>query len=245
MFGVPVGKKDGYMVGHMMKSVMCEGIGASVVDEEGEKAYYVEGIFMQGDVLNNNKRVYPTKILGDAVKEYIDTKIKGKSAWGELGHPDSPKINLDKVAILVTDLSQQNDDFMGRARVCHEDCPMGKILRGLIKTGGKVGVSSRGLGSANPHKHDGEDCNLVDAFNLRAIDVVADPSAPDAMVEAVYEEKQYILDGSSDMVLELNEETYKMFEDKMKVLPVKEEPKQEQIFEAVKLFLNGLRSNTK
>jgi hypothetical protein len=244
MFGVPVGQSGNYTVGHMMRHLICEGIGASVVDtDDGEKAYFVEGIFMQGDVMNNNKRVYPTSILETAVQEYEKQKIVPKTAWGELGHPDSPKINLDKVAILVECLTKRGNDFYGRAKVCHEDCPMGKVLRGLLKTGGRVGVSSRGLGSANPASHGGEDCNLVDAFNLRAVDVVADPSAPNAMVEAIYEEKQYILDGSSDTVLELNEETYKLFEDNLKVLPVKEEPKQEQVFEAVKNFLNGLRSN--
>jgi len=246
MFGVPVGKSGSDItVGRVMKQFICEGLEAKEYDQGGEKSYFVEGIFMQGDVLNNNKRVYPTNILDDAIAEYHKDKIVPKTAWGELGHPDSPKINLDKVAILVSDLTKQGNDFYGRAKVCHEDCPMGKILRGLLKTGGRVGVSSRGLGSANPSEYNGDDCNLVDAFNLRAIDVVADPSAPDAMVEAIQEEKQYILDASSNMVVELNEESYKIFETKLEVLPIKEEAKQEQVYSAVKNFLNGLRSNTK
>lgn len=246
MHGVPVGKSNGYTVGRMMSQFICEGVGGTVVkDEDGEKSYFVEGIFMQGDILNNNKRVYPTNILEKSIEEYNETKVQPKTAWGELGHPDSPKINLDKVAILVESLMKQGNDFIGRAKVCHEDCPNGKILRGLLKTGGRVGVSSRGLGSANPHTLSGQDCNLVDAFNLRAVDVVADPSAPDAMVEAIYEEKQYILNDSSGAIVELNEENYKIFESKLKVLPVKRENKQEELFESIKFFLNGLRSNTK
>jgi len=242
MFGVPVGKVGNLTVGRMMSQFICED---EIMSEEVGGDYFVEGIFMQGDVLNNNKRVYPTNILESAVEEYAKTKIANKTAWGELGHPDSPKINLDKVAILVESLTKRGSDFYGRGKVCHEDCPMGKILRGLLKTGGKVGVSSRGLGSANPTKFREEDCNLVDAFNLRAIDVVADPSAPDAMVEAIREEKQYILDDSSGSVVELNEETYKLFESKIEVLPVKSGPNQEQVFGAIKNFLTGLRSNTK
>jgi len=214
MLGVPVGKVGDLTVGRMMKQFVCE---EKILSEEVNGSYYVEGIFMQGDVLNNNKRVYPTSILENAVIEYDKGKIQPKTAWGELGHPDSPKINLDKVAILIESLSKRGNDFYGRAKVCHEDCPMGKILRGLLKTGGRVGVSSRGLGSANASKYNEEDCNLVDAFNLRAIDVVADPSAPDAMVEAIQEEKQYILEGSSGSIVELNEESYKLFENKIRV----------------------------
>jgi len=242
MFGVPVGKVGNLTVGRMMSQYMCE---ESIMSEEVDGNYFVEGIFMQGDVLNNNNRVYPTSILEDSVNEYVKTKVANKTAWGELGHPDSPKINLDKVAMLVESLTKRSSDFYGRGKVCHEDCPMGKILRGLLKTGGRVGVSSRGLGSANPSKFREEDCNLVDAFNLRAIDVVADPSAPDAMVEAIREEKQYILDDSSGSVIELNEETYKLFENKLEVIPVRTGPKQEQVFCAIKNFLSGLRSNTK
>ena len=242
MFGVQQGRTGSLVVGHMMQECMTE---SELFTEEQDGSWFVEGIFMQGDVLNNNKRVYPTKVLDDSVKQYIDTRVAGKSAWGELGHPDSPKINLDKAAILVQSLLQKGNDYYGKAVVCHEDCPCGKILRGLIKTGGRVGVSSRGLGTANKGKWEEEDCNLVESFILRAIDVVADPSAPDAMVQAIREEKTYILDDSTGEVTELNEESYKMFESQLTVLPVRQSDRKEKTFIAMRNFLNSLRSNTK
>jgi len=215
--------------------------------EDGEKSgnYFIEGIFMQGDCLNNNKRVYPINILDEAVKQFIEQRVDQKTAWGELSHPDTPKINLENAAILVTSLEKQGKDYHGKAKVCHEDCPKGKILRGLIKTGGRLGVSSRGLGTANKARWEEEDCDLVDHFVLRAIDVVADPSAKNAMVDAIQEEKQYILDDSTGEVMELNEESYRHFEKQLSSLPVKTEDKNEKVFFAIKKFLNSLRSNTK
>lgn len=238
MLSAPTGRLGNLSIGKLMTEFVCE---EEVLTEESNGDYYVEGIFLQGDVLNNNKRVYPTKILDTSVDQYINTRVKGKTAWGELGHPDSPKINLDKAAILTTQLVKRDNDYYGKARVCHEDCPMGKITRGLIKTGGALGVSSRGLGTANKAKWEEDECDLVDHFVLRAIDVVADPSAPDAMVSAIQEEKQYILDDSTGEVMELNEESYKLFENQLQVLPVKKEDKNEKVFRAMKKFLNSLR----
>ncbi len=245
MLGIPVGKTGHLTVGHMMREMICEGVDHSVLQEDGEKSYYLEGIFMQGDVINNNKRIYPTEVLDVAVQGYQVEKIDKRTSYGELNHPDSPRINLDKAAILVQSLTKRGIDFYGKAKVCHEDCPMGKILRGLLKTGGAVGVSSRGLGSANPITREGQECNLVDSFNLRAIDCVSDPSAEKAMVEAFREEKQYILDDSTGAVIELNEETYKVFEKQLKVLPVKKVAQDAQVYNAVKNFLNGLHTNPK
>ena len=242
MFSVPQGRSGNLVVGQMMQEFMTE---SDLFTEEIDGNYYLEGIYMQGDVLNNNKRVYPTGVLEESVKNYMETRVNGKSAWGELGHPDSPKINLDKAAILVESLIQKGNDYYGKAKVCHEDCPCGKILRGLIKTGGRVGVSSRGLGTANKGRWQEEDANMVETFILRAIDVVADPSAPDAMVQAIKEEKTYILDDSTGDVMELNEETYKIFESKLTVLPVRNDDRQEKVFMAMKNFLNSLRNNTK
>lgn len=242
MLAAPTGRTGNLLVGHMMSEFMCED---NIYTEECEGSWFVEGIFLQGDVLNNNKRVYPTTILDTSVDQYIQSRVSGKTAWGELGHPDSPKINLDKVAILTNELVKKGKDFYGKAKVCHEDCPMGKILRGLLKTGGRVGVSSRGLGTADKSKWQEEECDLVDHFVLRAIDVVADPSAPDAMVNAIEEEKVYILDDSNGEVTELNEESYKMFENQLRVLPVKSTDRTEKVFGAMKNFLNSLRANTK
>lgn len=216
-----------------------------VMTEEKDGSYYLEGIFMQGDCLNNNKRVYPINVLDEAVSQYIDQRIDKKISWGELSHPSSPKINLENVAILVTELIKQDRNYYGKARVCHEDCPKGKILRGLIKTGGRLGVSSRGLGTANKSQWENDECDLVEHFVLRAIDVVADPSASKAMVEAIQEEKQYILDDSTGDILELNEETYKYFEHQLSHLPIKQKDKNEKVFNSIKIFLNSLKSNSK
>lgn len=242
MLAAPTGRIGSLTVGRMMKNFMSED---QIFTEEREGSYFVEGVFLQGDVLNNNKRVYPVKILDESVDQYVQDRINGKTAWGELGHPDSPKINLDKVAILTTQLVKKGNDYFGKARVCHEDCPCGKIARGLIKTGGRLGVSSRGLGTANKSQWQEEDCDLVDHFVLRAIDVVADPSAPDAMVNAIQEEKQYILDDSTGEVTELNEESYKIFETQLRVMPVRKDDKTEKVFTSMKNFLNSLRANTK
>ena len=232
---------NGVTVGRFMNEFICED---QILSEESKETgdWYIEGIFLQGDKLNSNKRVYPISVLDKSVEQFNDQRIKKNIAWGELGHPDSPKINLDKTAVLVTNLVKRGTDYVGKAKVCHEDCPMGKILRGLLKTGGKVGVSSRGLGSADPKEWDnGEECNLVNKFIMRAIDVVADPSAPDAMVESIQEEKEYILDGCSGKIYDMNEENYKMFESRLKTLPIKKEQSQEQVFEAIKSFLGSLK----
>ena len=214
-------------------------------EETGSGDWVVQGIFVQGEVLNNNGRVYPIDVLDGAVEEYKTEKIEKKRALGELGHPDSPKINLDKTCILVTDLLKKGNDYVGKAKVLHEDCPNGKILRGLLKSGVEIGVSTRGLGSANKSKYNGEEVNLVDQFVLRAVDVVADPSAPDAYVNAIQEEKQYILDASSGEVMEFNEENYKLFESRIKNLPVKHTRSTEEVYGAIKNFLDGLRNNPK
>lgn len=235
---VQTGKVNGLTVGRMMRDFMCE---EQIMTEEKEGNYFIEGIFLQGDVKNNNKRVYPTNILENSVREYQDKFIRNSTAYGQLGHPQSPKIDLDKVAILITHLTQKGNDFYGRAKIAHEDCPMGKIARGLIKTGGKLGVSSRGLGSANKSQWNEEECDLVDNFVLMAIDIVSNPSAPDAYVNAIQEEKQYILNDSTGDVIELNEETYHIFENRLKVLPVRNTSKNEKVYSAVKNFLNSLR----
>ena len=237
MLSVREGKMGNMMVGRMFTDLMTE---SKLYTEEKDGNYFLEGIFMQGDVLNNNKRVYPTNILSEAIEEYNKDYVEKKTGWGHLGHPDSPKIDLNEVAILTTSIITKGNDFYGKAKVCHEDCPKGKILRGLIKTGGNVGVSSRGLGTANKTNWQEEECNMVETFVLRAIDVVADPSAPDAMVRAIQEEKTYILDDSGD-VMELNEENYRRFESKLSGLPVKQERKNEVVFDAIKNFLNNLK----
>lgn len=234
-------KASDVVVGKLFRQMISE----SKVDvkEDGDNLF-LEGIFCQADVLNNNKRVYPTEILDKAVEEYVEQKVKPNRALGELGHPDTPKINLDKVCIKIDKLykKDKDTDWHGKARVL-VDTPCGAICRGLIKGGVNFGVSTRGLGSADKGNWKNEECNMVNNFVLRAIDVVSDPSAPDAYVNAVQEEKDYILDQSSGEVFEMNEETYKMFESRMKVLPVRQDHRQQVIFEGIQNFLNSLRAN--
>jgi hypothetical protein len=215
--------------------------------EDGEKNWVVEGVFAQSNVKNNNGRVYPSDILDKSMNEYMKDKVKMGRAFGELGHPDSPKINLDKVCIIVTDLNKQDANWNGRAKVMHHDCPNGKILRGILRSGGNVGVSTRGLGSANDATFQNEKCSMVGEFVMRAVDVVADPSAPDAYVNAIREEKQYIMDESNEVVCELNEETYKIFEEKLRNMPSKAkvsiQEQRDYLYKGLVEFLNGLKKN--
>lgn len=239
---VQMGRHGNLVVGKAMRQFITE---ENIMSEEKNGDWYVEGIFLQGDVLNNNKRVYPTDILKNSIKEYEQNYIRKNRAFGECGHPDSPKINLERVCMITEQLIQKGNNFYGRGRIVHEDHPMGKVVRGLLKSGAKLGVSSRGLGSANTSTWQEDDCDMVDHFVLRAIDIVSDPSAPDAMVEAIQEEKQYILDDSSGSVVELNEETYKIFEHNLKTLPKRQDDKHEKLYESIKNFLNSLKSNPK
>ncbi len=159
--------------------------------EDGGKNYFLSGIFLQTEKYNRNQRLYPMSVMerevGRYQKEYIDTK----RAFGELGHPDTPSINLDRVSHMIVDLHREGTDFVGKAKVM--DTPYGKIVKNFMDEGASLGVSSRGLGSLVPTK---EGRNIVqDDYHLAtAADIVADPSAHDAWVQAVYENKEWIWD---------------------------------------------------
>jgi len=159
--------------------------------EDGGKNYFLNGIFLQTEQYNRNQRLYPMSIMEREVarynKEYIDTK----RAFGELGHPDTPSINLDRVSHMIVDLHREGNNFVGKAKVM--DTPYGKIVKNFMDEGASLGVSSRGLGSLVPTK---EGKNIVqDDYHLAtAADIVADPSAHDAWVQAVYESKEWIFD---------------------------------------------------
>jgi hypothetical protein len=218
-----------------------------VATSDGEKGWVVKGIFAQGNVKNNNGRVYPVDILDKSMDDYIKDKVEMGRAFGELGHPDSPKINLDKVCILTTHLEKDGDNWNGSAKVMHHDCPNGKILRGILRSGGNIGVSTRGLGSANDANFQNEKCSMVGEFVMRATDIVADPSAPDAYVNAIREEKQYIMDDSNEVVCELNEETYKIFEAKLRNMSSKSkisiQEQRDYLYRGLVEFLSGLKKN--
>jgi hypothetical protein len=211
--------------------------------EEKEGDMYIGGIFAGADKINNNKRVYPEEILDRAMEEYLKEKVQNSMGAMELGHPDSPRINLDRIAAKIIDLKKDGKEWVGKAKILKE-LPCGHIAYGLLKNDMKIGSSTRALGSAQKRKWmESEDANVVDNLVIRAIDLVSDPSYSPAMVDVVAESKQFILDKSSGSVFELNEETYKRFESQINNLPQRNTKKQEIIFESIKNFLNSLKSN--
>ena len=158
--------------------------------ENGEKTYMIEGIFMQGNKKNRNGRVYPMQVLQREVKRYTEEYIDKNRAYGELGHPQGPTINLDRVSHMIKELYQDGDNFRGKAKIM--DTPMGKIVKNLMDEGATLGVSTRGMGSL---RSKGGANEVQDDFMLAtAGDIVADPSAPDAFVEGIMEGKEWVWD---------------------------------------------------
>lgn len=158
--------------------------------EDGGKNYFIEGIFMQGEIKNRNGRMYPIGTLLKEVKRYNKEYVEQNRAYGELGHPQGPTINLERVSHMIKDLHQDGNNIMGRAKIMTET-PMGKIVKNLMDEGAKLGVSSRGMGTL---KQDRDGTNVVSSdFQLAtAADIVADPSAPDAFVEGVMEGVEWL-----------------------------------------------------
>ena len=159
--------------------------------KDGGKNYFIEGIFMQANKKNRNGRIYPTEILHKEAKRYTTEFIKKKRAFGELGHPDGPTVNLERVSHMIEELEEVGQNFMGRAKVL--DTPYGKIVKNLIDEGAQLGVSSRGMGSLKPA---GNGISEVqgDFYLATAADIVADPSAPGAFVAGIMEGKEWVWD---------------------------------------------------
>jgi len=158
--------------------------------DDGSQKYSIEGIFMQADKQNKNGRVYPSKTLLKEAKRYEKEYVKKNRALGELGHPEGPTVNLDRVSHVIKELWNEGTDIYGRARIL--DTPMGEIVKGLLNDGVSIGVSTRGMGSIKKNK---EDVNEVqDDFLLAAVDIVSDPSAPDAFVNGIMEGKEWVWD---------------------------------------------------
>jgi len=197
-----------------------------VLEEEknGKKLLYIQGVFLQSELKNRNGRMYPFETLNREVGRYNEEYVKSNRALGELGHPDGPTVNLDRVSHKIVELRAEGTNFMGKAQIL--DTPMGQIARSLLKEGVQLGVSSRGMGSIDKR----EDCSIVqDDFMLTtAADIVADPSAPDAFVNGIMEGKEWVwhngilketevakykgvMDASSRQ--ELEEKTLKVFND--------------------------------
>lgn len=160
-----------------------------VEEKNGKKDYFIEGIFMQAEKKNANGRIYPLNILSKEVERYNNDYIKRNRAFGELGHPDNPSINLDRVSHLITQLRASGTDFIGKAKIL--DTPNGKIVKSLLDGGASLGVSTRGVGSLKPQ---GGFQLVQDDFHLAtAADIVANPSAPDCWVQGIMESSEWIL----------------------------------------------------
>ena len=155
------------------------------------KNYFIEGVFMQAETKNRNGRIYPKDVLVKEAKRYTKEFIESKRAFGELGHPDGPTVNLERVSHMITELVEVDQNFMGRAKIM--DTPYGKIVKNLIDEGARLGVPSRGMGSLKPGK-DGIQEVQGDFYLATAADIVADPSAPDAFVAGIMEGKEWIWD---------------------------------------------------
>ena len=161
-----------------------------IEEKDGKKLLYIEGVFLQSELKNRNGRMYPFDVLSREVERYTEEYVKPKRALGELGHPDGPTINLDRVSHRITSLRAEGHNFIGKAQIL--DTPMGNIAKSLLGEGVQLGVSSRGMGSIDKR----EDISIVrdDFFLTTAADIVADPSAPDAFVNGIMEGKEWIWD---------------------------------------------------
>ena len=200
-------------------------------EKNGKKHLYIEGTFLQGNIKNRNGRMYPMETLAREVDKYSNTYIKSGRAMGELGHPDGPIVNLDRVSHLITSLVQEGSNFKGKAKIL--DTPMGQIAKSLLDEGVRLGVSSRGVGSLKLNR---EGVNVVaDDFMLAtAADIVADPSAPEAFVNGIMEGKEWVWTNSA-----LKESDLRKVERDLDNASSKKELAERQIT-AFETFLKGL-----
>ena len=169
--------------------------------ENGGKNYKIKGIFLQADIKNRNGRVYPMEVLEKEVARYNKKFINEKRAYGELGHPDGPPVNLERVSHMVTELYPDGKNFIGEAKIM--GTPMGEIVKNIMEEGGKLGVSSRGMGSLD--QKNGANYVRDDFYLATAADIVADPSAPNAFVEGIMEGKEWVWNNGALVEAELVE----------------------------------------
>ena len=189
-----------------MKLISEEITSAEMLVEEtnGKKDYKIKGVFLQSNIKNRNGRIYPKEILAKEVTRYNKEFINKKRAFGELGHPDGPTVNLERVSHMITKLYPDGDNFIGEAKVMNT--PYGKIVKGLIDEGAQLGVSSRGMGSLV--NRGGKNYVKDDFYLATAADIVADPSAPDAFVEGIMEGKEWVWENGA--LIEKDIEAWRM-----------------------------------
>ena len=194
-------------------------------DDTGKKNYKIKGPFLQAEIKNRNGRIYPMHILEKEVGRYNKEYIQKNRAFGELGHPDGPTVNLERVSHMITNLHPDGTNFIGEAKVL--DTPYGKIVKNLIDEGAKLGVSSRGMGSLVPQR--GAHVVKDDFYLATAADIVADPSAPNAFVEGIMEGKEWVWDNGA--VKEMDIDAYKRELDRKYKFAQAREEKAVEIFE--------------
>jgi len=206
-----------------------------IEDKEGKKNHYLQGVFMEGGIKNRNGRIYEDNVLRPEVERFNKEIVKENRGFGELGHPAGPQINLDRVAIIIKEISQNGSQYRGKALVT--ETPMGQIVKGLLEGGAKLGVSSRALGSLK----EGRDGAMMVQNDLKIItvDVVSDPSAPNAFVEGIMESNEWIQDSTGNWkimeavetvkkkikklnVRQINEDKIRLFEDFIASIVMKE-----------------------
>lgn len=203
-----------------------------VVEEKGngKKNYFIEGIFLQGDLKNRNNRMYSTNLLDKEVSRYNEQYVKENRAFGELGHPSGPTINLERVSHMIKSLQREGNNFIGKAKIM--DTPYGNIVKNLMDEGAKLGVSSRGMGSLQTNKEGVMEVQ-DDFFLATAADIVADPSAPDAFVRGIMEGVEWVW---SNGVLKAS----KLEEMKKEIKSTPSRRLEEAKLNAFKTFLNSL-----
>jgi hypothetical protein len=174
-------------------------------EKDGKKLQFIEGIFLQAEIKNRNGRIYPIHVMENAVNKYLKEKVKGGNAFGELGHPSGPTINLDRVSHIITELRKDGNNYIGKAKIANT--PMGEIARGIMESGGRLGVSSRAMGSLR--EQNGSMVVQDDLKISTAADIVADPSAPDAFVNGLMENVEWIFDPIKNTWMEQKAESLK------------------------------------
>lgn len=212
----------------------AEAVKYIVEEKEGGKEYYIQGIFMQAEQANRNNRKYKLPVMEREVKRYVTEYIQTNRAVGELGHPNGPSINLDRISHKIVALEQDGNNFVGKAKIV--DTPMGKIARSLLESGVQLGVSSRGMGSMK------DICGIMevqdDFFLATPADIVADPSAPDAFVQGIMEGVEWIMDVDSGVYRKVMIERAEKVQKEIKTMTARQVDEQKlSMFES---FINSI-----
>jgi hypothetical protein len=205
-------------------------------EKSGKKEMYIEGIFLQAEIKNRNGRMYPINVLENEVKRYMTEVVSNNRAFGELGHPAGPSINLDRVSHMVTELKRDKNNFIGKAKIT--ETPMGNIARGIMESGGQLGVSSRAMGSLKEER--GVMVVQNDLKLSTAADIVADPSAPDAFVKGIMENVEWFYDEKNGVWMQENVENIKQ-----KARKLSSKQLEEQKLAIFEEFLSSLASKNK